>query len=193
MKGEVQMEVVVILGSRNPKGQTASAANSLVDGLIGKGIQVEKFFLPVMKLERCRQCEDNGWGICRSKGECIIEDDFGLLVEKLKKTDAMVFATPVSFSDLSESMKTFLDRLRRISMNDSGKTGIKGKVAIGICVAGGGGGGSPACLLSLEKVLSTCGFDVLDLIPVRRQNADLKTNVLKITGEWLAETLNKSL
>lgn len=183
------MKAVVILGSRNPKGQTAKAVDSLVDAMIGKGIQLEKFFLPVMKFELCRQCEDTGWGICRSKGQCIIKDDFELVVDKLKKSDAVVFATPVYFSDLSESMKAFLDRLRRISMNESGQTGIKGKIAVGICVAGGGGGGSPGCLLNLEKVLGTCGFNVMDIIPVRRQNADLKANILKITGEWLADCI----
>jgi hypothetical protein len=57
---------------------------------------------------------------------------------------------------------------------------------MGICVAGGGGGGAPACAVSLERVLSTCGFDVLDMIPVRRQNLDMKLDVLKIAGQWLA-------
>jgi multimeric flavodoxin WrbA len=183
------MKVVIILGSRDPKGQTANAADSLKDAMAGKGIQAEKLFLPVMKLERCRQCEDNGWGICRSKGQCIIEDDFGSIVDKLKKSDAVVFATPVYFGDLSESMKAFLDRLRRICMNENGQMGINDKIAAGICVAGGGGGGSHGCIINLEKVLATCGFNVLDMVSVRRQNTTLKINVLKITGEWLAECI----
>jgi len=98
----------------------------------------------------------------------------------------VVFATPVYFGDLSESMRALLDRLRRTCMNEAGKDGISGKLAVGICVAGGGGGGAPSCIVSLEKVLRTCGFDVVDLIPVRRQNLDMKLDVLRITGEWLA-------
>lgn len=181
------MKVTVILGSRNLKGQTANAAAALVEGLKSEGSQSEQIFLPLMKIERCRQCEDNGWGICRTQGECIIEDDFRSIVDKLKTADAVVFATPVYFSDLSESMRAFLDRLRRTCMHESGKTKISGKIALGICVAGGGGGGAPACTVSLEKVLSTCGFNVVDLIPVRRQNIELKLGILSTTGKWLAK------
>jgi len=136
--------------------------------------------------ERCRQCEIDGWGICRREGHCIIEDDFPLVVEKINSSDVMVFATPVYFADLSESMRAFLDRLRRICRHDSGRAGIEGKPAVGICVAGGGGGGAPACTVVLEKVLSTCGFAVVDMVPVRRQNLDLKLQVLEATGRWLA-------
>ena len=185
------MNAMVIFGSRNPKGQTASVVENLVDAMVGKGIQVEKVFLPTMTVERCRQCEDSGWGICKSKGKCVIKDDFALLVEKMKKSDAVIFATPVYYGDLSESMKAFLDRLRRINMYYAGaQTGIQDKAAVGICVAGGGGGSSPECVHHLEKVLRTCGFNVLDMIPVRRQNADLKAGILKITGEWLADYIN---
>jgi hypothetical protein len=38
----------------------------------------------------------------------------------------------------------------------------------------------------LEKVLSRCGFNVVDMVPVRRQNLELKQEVLKMTGRWLA-------
>jgi len=180
------MQVLILSGSRDPNGRTASAADALLQGVLGKGSQGEQIFLTKMNIERCRQCEDSGWGICRTEGRCVIEDDFASLVGKIKSADAVVFATPVYFGDLSESMRAFLDRLRRTCMNDNGKDGISGKPAIGICVAGGGGGGAPTCTVSLEKVLRTCGFDLLDLIPVRRQNLDMKLHVLKMTGEWLA-------
>ena len=180
------MQVLILSGSRDPNGRTANAADALLQGALGKGSQGEQIFLTKINIERCRQCEDSGWGICRTEGRCVIEDDFASLVGKIKSADAVVFATPVYFGDLSESMRAFLDRLRRTCMNESGKNGISGKPAIGICVAGGGGGGAPTCTVSLEKVLRTCGFDLLDLIPVRRQNLDMKLHVLKMTGEWLA-------
>ena len=90
------------------------------------------------------------------------------------------------YGDQSESMRALTDRLRRTCMHPAGKAGIEGKPAIGVCVAGGGGGGAPTCTVSLEKVLRTCGFDVVDMVPVRRQNLDMKIRVLQMTGEWLA-------
>jgi len=116
----------------------------------------------------------------------VIEDDFASLVDRIKNADAVIFATPVYFGDLSESLRAFLDRLRRICMHECGKDGISGKPAIGICVAGGGGGGAPECTVSLGKVLRTCGFDVVDMIPARRQNLDMKLDILRATAKWLA-------
>jgi len=180
------MKVIIILGSRNPEGQTAKTAMALQGGLTEKGAQVENVFLPQMKIERCRQCNENGWGICKTEGRCIIEDDFASLADKVKNADAVVFATPVYFGDLSESLRAFLDRLRRVNRHEASQYNVKGKPAIGICVAGGGGSGAPACAMSMEKVLFTCGFDVIDMVPVRRQNLDMKISVLKVVGKWLA-------
>jgi len=179
------VKIIAILGSRNPGGQTARACDALLEGA-GAGSRPERVFLPEVRIERCRQCDENGWGLCRSEGRCVIEDDFASVVEKLKVAEGVVFANPVYFGDLSESMRAFLDRLRRISRHENGKAGIPGKPALGICVAGGGGGGAPACASSLEKVLNTCGFDVVDMVPARRQNLGMKCEVLKHVGRWFA-------
>ena len=41
--------------------------------------------------------------------------------------------------------------------------------------------------MTLDKVLRTCGFDLVDLVPVRRQNLAMKLDVLKLTGRWLTQ------
>ena len=127
------MKVVLLSGSRNPQGQTARAAGALVRGAASRGGTTETFYLPQMAIERCRQCDDNGWGVCRSEGRCAIEDDFASLATRIREADAVVLATPVYFGDLSESLRAFLDRLRRISMHQEGRTGLTNKPAIGIC------------------------------------------------------------
>ncbi len=180
------MNVAIILGSRNLDGQTARAAKALLQGIEDAGGEGEMIFLPQLAIERCRQCDDSGWGTCRTEGRCVIDDDLATVVDKLADADAAAFANPVYFSDLSESLRAFLDRLRRTCMNDDGKKRIEGKRAVGICVAGGGGGGAPSCCASLEKVLQRCGFDVVDMVPARRQNLELKLGILRETGKWLA-------
>ena len=178
------MRVLMISGSRNPEGQTAQAADALLAGASQAGGQVERVFLPELKLERCRQCDLNGWGQCRREGSCVIQDDLAGLVDKIAEADAVVFATPVYYSDLSESMRAFTDRLRRIS-REATQARLADKPAVGLCVAGGGGGGAPTCCVSLEKVLKTCGFDVVDMIPARRQNLEAKKAQLELVGRWL--------
>ena len=64
-----------------------------------------------------------------------------------KPTRLVIFATPVYFGDLSESMKALTDRMRRTLFfrQVADRSGIEGKWAIGVCVAGGTGftGGTP--------------------------------------------------
>lgn len=180
------MYVLAICGSRNPQGQTARAVDAVLEGVVKAGGQVERVFLPELHIERCRQCDERGWGTCRTEGHCCIEDDMDALIAKIRAADALLFATPVYYGDLSESMRAFTDRLRRCATHMPDTTGIAGKPTIGVCVAGGGGGGAPNCSVSLVNVLSRCGFDVVDVVPVRRQNLEFKVNVLRLTGEWLA-------
>ena len=180
------MKAMLICGSRNPNGQTAQAAGAVAKGFTNAGGSVEQALLPALVIERCRQCDNDGWGLCRQKGRCVIEDDLSGLVEKMRQADAVIFATPVYYSDLSESLRAFTDRLRRTCTQDAGRVGIQGKLAIGVCVAGGGGGGAPSCCARLESTLATCGLDVVDVIPVRRQNLDAKRARLELAGRWLA-------
>jgi len=180
------MKAIILCGSRSPEGRTAQAAEALRQGVADAGGAAEIVYLPAMRLERCRQCDERGWGLCLAEGRCVIEDDFADLVERVRAADAAVFATPVYFGDLAESLRALTDRLRRICRHDHGKRGLAGKRAVGVCVAGGGGGGAPNCTVSLERTLQQTGFEVVDLVPARRQNLDLKKDVLRLVGRWLA-------
>ena len=180
------MKLLVVSGSRSRKGQTARVAAALTEGAVLAGCETEALFLPELHVERCRQCENDGWGICRTGKKCVIDDDFASVVEKVRQADFVVFATPVYFSDLSESLRAFLDRLRRICIHGGKADRIQAKPVVGVCVAGGGGGGALKCAASLESILQTCGFDVVDMIPVRRQNLAAKLEALSVVGRWLA-------
>ena len=184
------MKVLCLLGSRNPDGQTASAAQAILNGVTEQGHETELVILTEKHLERCRQCDNNGWGLCREEGRCVIEDDLAYLTAKIRNADAVIFATPVYFGDLSESMRAFLDRLRRTFRHSNDKSKINGKPAVGICVAGGGGGGAPNCTVSLKAVLQHCGFDVVDMVPARRQNLSMKLDILPLVGAWLVNQTN---
>ena len=188
------MRILVLSGSRNRKGQTALAIEAVARGVGAAGGSTEVIFLTGLKLERCRQCEKDGWGICRSEGRCIIEDDFAGIVEKCEVADLVVFATPVYFSDLSESMRGFLDRFRRIRfprMMAARRDAPgpfpppKGLSAIGICYAGGSGNGTASCAANLDKILRDCGMDLVDMVLARRQNIEAKLPLLELTGRWL--------
>jgi NAD(P)H-dependent FMN reductase len=188
------MHILILSGSKNRLGQTARAIDAVSKGIVNAGGKSEIIFLPELKLERCRQCENDGWGICRREGRCIIDDDLLVLITKIDSADVIVFANPVYFGDLSESMRSFLDRLRRVYLPKMILPPSPGmpplphnnaKSVIGICYAGGSGFGTASCGVNLERMLQTCGFDVVDMILVRRQNLDVKIPMLEMTGKWL--------
>lgn len=189
------MRIIIISGSKNREGKTAKAIEAIRKGISKTSVDSECIFLTELNLERCRQCNPDGWGICRSEHRCIIEDDFASVAGKVKSADLVVFATPVYFGDLSESMRGFLDRLRRTSFRfgTSSRPGVppastarQTTPAIGLCYAGGSGNGTISCAFFLERILQTCGFDIVDMIPVRRQNLEMKLPHLERVGEWLA-------
>lgn len=179
------VNILSLSGSKDRNGRTARAIQAIITGAEKAGAKTESVFLTELNLEHCRQCDANGWGTCRREGHCIIDDDFQMLVNKIQESDVVVFATPVYFRDLSESMKVFLDRLRRISAFNPDPV-TKGISAAGLSMAGGGGGGAVSACMSLESTLQMCRFDVIDMIPIRRQNFEIKLPMLELTGEWLA-------
>jgi len=192
------MKTIIISGSRNPEGRTALLIKALCKGLESSGGQTEVIYLPNMDIEVCRQCNSDGWGICRDEDKCIIDDDFPSIVEKIDSADVTVFANPVYFGDLSESMKAFLDRLRRVKSRIPRQpvdpnapmpgpfNNDLGPVAMGLCYAGGSGNGTTTCSMNLERTLMFCGFDVVDMLPARRENLDNKLIIAEQTGKWLA-------
>jgi multimeric flavodoxin WrbA len=187
------MKILILSGSKNRQGKTASAIEAVHKGITRAGGETEIIFLTELTLEKCRQCNKDGWGICRSEHRCIIEDDFAAISDKIKAADAVLFVTPVYFGDLSESIRGFLDRLRRtrFMFGPSQTPGIPPRPpgphtpAAGLCYAGGSGNGTVSCAFNLERILQTCGFDVVDMIPVRRQNLEMKMPHLERVGEWL--------
>ncbi len=59
-------------------------------------------------LEICRGCK-----LCTDRGEeyCPLKDDRDILIEKMKFSDGIVFATPNYSFNVSGYLKVFLDRL----------------------------------------------------------------------------------
>jgi len=189
------MNVLIISGSRDREGKTARCIKAVQKGIAEGGGTSEVIFLVELNLERCRQCDLDGWGLCRRESRCIIEDDLASVIAKVKAADALVFANPVYFGDLSESMRCFTDRYRRTIFKPGAapRPGFPiggGTPTIGISYAGGSGNGTVSSSATLERVLQTCGLDVVDMIQVRRQNIDVKIPMLEMTGKWLTTKPN---
>jgi len=177
------MKVIAVQSSPNLDGLTSSLVKSVLNGVEVEGGETDLIHLNRLDIKPCIAC-DKGWGKCRKEGICILEDDFQNLREKIVKSDALIFATPVYWHDLSESAKIFLDRLRRCETGSGFETFV-GKKAIGITSAGGSGRGAVRALYNLEDYLRRLGFDIFDLVPVTRFSKDHKLEMLEKAGRHL--------
>jgi multimeric flavodoxin WrbA len=177
------MTCIAIQSSPNLNGLTASLAQAVLNGVQEKGKSTELVHLNQLDIQPCRAC-NNGWGECRTKGTCVLEDDFDALCTKLAAADTVVFATPVYWHDLSESAKRFLDRLRRCETFRGFKT-YAGIPVIGITSAGGSGRGAARALYNLEDYLRRLGFEIFDLVSVTRFSKDHKLPMLQEAGRLL--------
>lgn len=179
------MKVIAVQSSPNEEGLTSSLAQAVLKGVKVGGGETELVHLNKLDMKPCIACGD-GWGKCRTEGVCILNDDFEALRKKIVESDALVFATPVYWHDLSESAKIFLDRLRRCERFSNFKTFL-GKKAIGIASAGGTGAGAVRALYNLEDYLRRLGFEIFDLVPVTRVSKDCRLEMLEKTGRQLVK------
>jgi multimeric flavodoxin WrbA len=177
------MKILAIQTSPNHDGLTANTAKSFIKGVESEGHEVELINLNDHIIKKCKACE-KGWGDCRTKGICILKDDFQNIREKIEDARALLITTPVYWHDLSESAKTFLDRLRRCESHFNFKRYSK-KTAIGITAAGGSGNGAARALYLLEDYLKRLGFNIYDLITITQKNKGHKLPMLEIAGKLL--------
>ena len=97
----------------NKIGLTFSCVEECEKELKKLGNEVEHICINRKNIKKCLACGKRGWGICLDKHICIQKDDFNEIYKHMGDFDAYVFITPVYFHEMSESAKTFFDRLKR--------------------------------------------------------------------------------
>ena len=120
------MHVLVFSSSPNTDGLTAACAAAAIEGCRSGGAGAEEVRLNDLDIGSCRAC-DRGWGTCGEKHYCQVEDGFQAVHSRTKEADAYVFVNPVYFGEMSESMKRFVDRLRRCEAGLQEKSRLAGK------------------------------------------------------------------
>jgi len=176
-------KVVIVWSSPNAEGLTASAKAQIMKGLTDAGAEVSEICLNKKELGHCRAC-GNGWGTCRTKGVCVIKDDFAGIYQTLAESDGIVWISAVYWSDMTEAFKAFFDRLRRCDAAQNHY--LAEKRCVLVACAGGTGRGTLECLTQLERGLTHMGMRAYDRIPVVRYNRDYMLPALYEAGRTYA-------
>ena len=167
----------------NKKGLTLSCVEVSEEELKKYGCEVEYICMNKRRINKCFACGPGGWGKCWDEHKCIQKDEFNDIYEHMSNFDCYIFVTPVYFKEMSESAKTFFDRLKRCdAFNDNSK--IKGKNLICIACAGGSGDGTEETLKSFDILNYFLKTNMVGRIPVTRFDFDKQK-------ELIIETINK--
>lgn len=102
------MKVIGFNGSSRKKGNTACSMNTVFDQLEKAGIETEMVLVGKEKIQGCVACH----GCVKNQNEaCAINDDpVNEWIQKIKEADGVLLGSPVHFSGVAGTMKSFLDR-----------------------------------------------------------------------------------
>jgi len=97
---------VLFISSSLRKGSNSEALlREAEKGAIASGHLTEFISLKDRTIGFCRGCL-----ACQKTFKCVIDDDAGEIVEKIRDADILVFATPIYYYEISGQLKTLLDR-----------------------------------------------------------------------------------
>lgn len=167
----------------NKMGLTFSCVEECMKYLKEYNYDAQHVCINKKKINKCLACGARGWGQCYEKHLCSINDDFNDIYTSMSDYDAYVFVTPVYFWEMSESAKTFFDRLKRCdAFND--ESNIKKKKIVCIACAGGSGNGTEDCLKSFDILNHFLGTDMYGRISVTKFNFEEQKEVMKEKMEF---------
>lgn len=99
------MKITGFVGSPHKSGNTVWVVEQILNGAKEKGIETISFNYADLNIKPCGGCLS-----CKNGDSCVIKDDMGQIYSELKKTDAIVFGSPVYMGLMSAQAKTFMDR-----------------------------------------------------------------------------------
>ncbi len=122
--------VLGIVGSPRRGGNTEIVVKNALEAAKSTGAETDIIRLADKRVEPCIAC-----GACAKTGECVIDDDFMDVFNRMAEADGLLFASPSYFESMSPQMKALIDRTGYYNSSARGRTVFDGKVAGAMSVA----------------------------------------------------------
>ena len=106
-------KVVVISTSLRPGSSSHSLAERFAEGARAAGNEVELISLRGKEIKFCIGCLS-----CQKTGSCVFKDDVPAIMDSLLNADAVCWATPIYYYEMSGQMKTLIDRMNAMYPKD---------------------------------------------------------------------------
>jgi multimeric flavodoxin WrbA len=124
VRQEWRMKALVLQGSPNRKGNTATLAGRLAEGFASRAgaSAVSEYWLNDLDISPCQGCF-----ACSGTWRCKIDDDMQQLYPELESADVIVFAVPIYWWHINAQMKLCIDRLTALLSPDDKLPALAGK------------------------------------------------------------------
>jgi multimeric flavodoxin WrbA len=168
-----ELKILGVLGSPRPKrSNTGRLLKEFMRGAQTEGAETEIIFLKEKNIHPCQGCYTC---FAKTPGVCVFKDDMPELMEKVKNSDILVYATPLYNYTMTALMKAFMERL--IPLHDPhlvkrrGTYGLAQRYKVGRKMV----------------LISTCGFPELSQFDALRQVFKImeSNGVVPLVGEIL--------
>ncbi len=101
------MNIVAVLGSPRPNGNSTLLANRILTKAADKGAKTVSYELNTLEYKGCQACY-----ACKQGSEtCVMTDELAVVLDAVSNADVLIMASPVYCTDVSAQLKGFIDRL----------------------------------------------------------------------------------
>jgi multimeric flavodoxin WrbA len=153
---EKDLRILGIQGSpRGVKSRTRMLVQWVLTGAEAFGATTELVDLASLRIEACNACES-----CALTGQCVYNDDFVSLFERMVAADGIVLGSPVYIDNVTGQMKVFIDRLADAIHYQT----LSGKYGCAVTTTWSSGG--EGVVVYLNHVLNYLGILTLEGISV---------------------------
>jgi multimeric flavodoxin WrbA len=150
------MNIIGLNGSpHGSNSQTLRLITRVLEGAKNSGADIEYIDLCKLEINFCTGC-----GVCYAKGECINDDDYPELLEKILFADGIVLGSPNYINNVTAQTKVVLDRMADVIHCQM----LSGKYACSVSTAGGAGAEYVAAYLN--RALQQMGATTVGLVGV---------------------------
>lgn len=99
------MKAIAVVGSPRQHGNTEILSSHALKAIADEGIETELITLAGKEIKPCDVCN-----ACIEKGECIIQDDFSPVFDKMVEANGIILASPVYFGSCTALLKALMER-----------------------------------------------------------------------------------
>jgi multimeric flavodoxin WrbA len=110
-KQEASMKILALNATYRPAKTTTRLTQSALEGAVSVGVKTEMVMLRDKNIQFCKNCLTCYKDLGSEIAPCMIEDDVGEILEKIREADGIIMASPVHCGFVTGLMTAFVERI----------------------------------------------------------------------------------